>query len=549
MNYKSNYLAFGATTNKIILGDDSSNTNAVTLEFSSAGTFNNPIELKSGTSGTIKIKVNNTVSNCIFTGGVTGNNDLTLTTSCTSTNYSQYFQFTTNPIDIAGQDGLGGTLTIDSGTATIGIQITGGIGSNVKAITYKSTRSPFTINTTAITVNSTYGTTLTNTGGGTFTVSGGVGGTGNLILNNNSGTDNAIIITTTAVNNTGTVTNTGTGSGSVTISTAIGPNVTGVVQNSATSSLILSGTNTYTSLTTVSAGDLSVTGSLNSGNDLTVSGGTATFSNNQSLGTVGNAGVVNFNGTTASVNTLGGSGTVNVSSATALTVNSGNFSGTIAGDGTLTKASSGTLTLSGSNSYAGTTTVSGGTLLVNGTHNGGGAYTVLSGVLGGTGSITASTVDVDGTLVAGDNASSTGADLTISGAVTVSGTLVSSLTSSGMSDQLVVNGTLDITGATLDMTLYDDLSTDAYLLVDYGTSSGNLTGTFGTVTFTTNGYSTGSYTTASINYDYVVGDHHYIALVPEPSTWVMLLTAGLMGGIGYWRRRRQAGREKNEAAS
>ena len=46
------------------------------------------------------------------------------------------------------------------------------------------------------------------------------------------------------------------GAGGVTISAVIGTNVTGVTQNSATSSLTLSGVNTYTGTTSVSAGTL-----------------------------------------------------------------------------------------------------------------------------------------------------------------------------------------------------------------------------------------------------------------------------------------------------
>ncbi len=65
---------------------------------------------------------------------------------------------------------------------------------------------------------------------------------------------------------------------------------------------------------------------------------------------------------------------------------SGNITG--ASGGNLTKSGLGTLAISGTNNYAGTTTVSGGTLLVNGAKTGTGLVTVNSGAtLGGTGSI------------------------------------------------------------------------------------------------------------------------------------------------------------------
>lgn len=66
------------------------------------------------------------------------------------------------------------------------------------------------------------------------------------------------------------------------------------------------------------------------------------------------------------------------------------LSGALSGTGSLRKLGTGTLTLSGANTYAGTTTVSNGALVVNGTHTGGGAYTVVGGaILGGAGTINA----------------------------------------------------------------------------------------------------------------------------------------------------------------
>lgn len=69
----------------------------------------------------------------------------------------------------------------------------------------------------------------------------------------------------------------------------------------------------------------------------------------------------------------------------------------------LIKEHAGTWTLSGDNTYTGTTAVSAGTLLVNGMHNGGAGYTVdLSGRLGGSGSISAD-VSVTGTISPGSS--------------------------------------------------------------------------------------------------------------------------------------------------
>ncbi|NBR43050.1 MAG: hypothetical protein EBU04_09440, partial [Verrucomicrobia bacterium] len=171
--------------------------------------------------------------------------------------------------------------------------------------------------------------------------------------------------------------------------------------------LTLTGGNTYTGATTVSAGTLSASdGSLagtssiavngtatlsavnyNSAATLSVaaSGGTATISGQGlSLAGVTNAGTVNFNNAsgTTTLATLAGAGTTNfsgnatitgditnssvtIASGKILTLNSGSTSGSITGAGGLTKTGNGTLTLSGANSYTGVTTLNGGTISVD----------------------------------------------------------------------------------------------------------------------------------------------------------------------------------------
>jgi hypothetical protein len=92
--------------------------------------------------------------------------------------------------------------------------------------------------------------------------SGGVAGTNSLTIENR-GTQN-ITFGTAPINNTGAITHSGAGSGLLTINSVIGANVTGVIQNSATSRMVLLGTNTYSGATTISAGTLTVgsTGSI-----------------------------------------------------------------------------------------------------------------------------------------------------------------------------------------------------------------------------------------------------------------------------------------------
>ncbi|WP_193760045.1 autotransporter-associated beta strand repeat-containing protein [Azorhizobium caulinodans] len=162
--------------------------------------------------------------------------------------------------------------------------------------------------------------------------------------------------------------------------------------------LILTGTNTYTGNTTVSAGTLQIGNGGSAGSilgDVAVASG-ATLAFNRS-DAVSFGGVISGNGgftqtgsgtltltgnntytgtTTISGGTLqvgdgGTSGTLagTVVNNAALVFNRSDatsFAGAISGTGTLTKQGAGALTLSGSNSFTGATTVAGGTLAISG---------------------------------------------------------------------------------------------------------------------------------------------------------------------------------------
>ncbi len=193
--------------------------------------------------------------------------------------------------------------------------------------------------------------------------------------------------------------------------------------------LTLTGNHTFTGDTTISAGTLSIgnggtTGSMtgniidntalifNRSDNLTYAGVISSSGTLQKSG----AGVLSLTGanlytgtTTITAGTLsigdgGTSGSVAgniVNSATLRFNRSDNLSygGLISGTGALQKQGAGTLTLSGNNTYSGTTTISGGTLLLTGTKSGAGATTVNAttnlqiGNGGVTGSITGNIVD------------------------------------------------------------------------------------------------------------------------------------------------------------
>ena len=119
--------------------------------------------------------------------------------------------------------------------------------------------------TPTLLLNNTQGT-----GNRVLTFSGAFSGTGNIVANCSNV---APISLTGMVNNTGTIANLSTGTGAVTISGNIGANVTGVAENGS-SPLILSGVNTYSGPTMVSAGTLQLgnASGLGTGN-LTVNAG------------------------------------------------------------------------------------------------------------------------------------------------------------------------------------------------------------------------------------------------------------------------------------
>ena len=146
-----------------------------------------------------------------------------------------------------------------------------------------------------------------------------------------------------------------TGANVLTYGGVIGFDGAGVfsLTKSGAGTLMLSGVNTYSGMTAINDGVLSISQDANLGtppgapvgNQLTFNGGTlqstTSFTLNPNRGVTLNA----------------GGGTFDVTGANVLT-----YGGVITGPGNLTKAGTGTLTLSGSNTYGGATLASGGTL-------------------------------------------------------------------------------------------------------------------------------------------------------------------------------------------
>lgn len=235
------------------------------------------------------------------------------------------------------------------------------------------------------------------------------------------------------------------------------------------------------------------------------------------------------------------------------------FTGTILnsfdGTSTVIKTGAGTLTLSGSNSYTGVTTVSAGSLLVNGNNSTAtGAVTVDSGAtLGGSGTIGGATT-INGTHSPGNSPAvqTFASDLGYGSAAAFSFELISNAsTGRGTTfDGVNVGGSLSIaSGAVFNVTLNGAGSTTDFGNVFWSTNQswlvfdptgvGTTTGNFaiGTVSLDSLGKAYSSYGSFSTSAD--VNNDLYLnwTAVPEPSTYALLILSGA-GFAGHVIRRR-----------
>lgn len=478
------------------------------------------------------------------------------------------------------------TLTSNSTTANL--------GGNLTVFGINATATPVSGATRQWSIGPTVGATLTILEGGINKAS----NTSAFILNS------AVILganqtwTTNSVTGTGTgnlqmngafsdggynLLVTGTGVFDLRGSNTFGSNVTigsAVSVNSASATVALGGTNTFTSLT-VANGRIQVGTIGNFGqNSNAGTGGTNTAI---TLGSSGAAGIFEYTGSSSSTNrtfqidnrsTTAG-GIVVSSAATTLTVSgnltsnfgtatAGNTGWTFGGNGNLTlsgiisdktistgvtsvtKSGAGTLTLSNANTYEGTTTVNAGTLLVNntvGSGTGSGAVLIESaGTLGGSGTING-TVTVNGSLRPGNSIGT----LTVANDVTwnsgqnwvfelgTGGTVLAP----GASDRLSLTGAgndfLKGTGAAGSF-VFDFAGTGTtgwYRLVSWEstTSSG-----FAPESFAWTNLASGLSATFTVS-DTIGSQGIYLNVIPEPSTWALIAVAGT--ALVVVRRRRK----------
>jgi autotransporter-associated beta strand protein len=266
------------------------------------------------------------------------------------------------------------------------------------------------------------GVTAVSIGSGTF---------GSLTIGNAIGIDvaaNAGVITISApvvLGASQTWAVDGTGGASLTVSGGVGGTAGLTILGTNSGIVTLSGTNlaTYNGATIV--------GSATAGSGLLQAGAATSFSA-ASAHTINAGGTLRLNGFNNTIGSLAGAGTVDNNTATNATLTTGGdntsttFSGTLANGSTgtlgLTKVGTGRLTLTGSNSYTGTTTVTAGYLSIQGTTNTGAGTTTLGNAASARARLEISTGGAFTTtdLFTGGNATGAGAVYQSAGSVTTS---------------------------------------------------------------------------------------------------------------------------------
>jgi len=542
-------------------------TGAFDLTFGGAGniTVNDPIATGVGTlskdgSGTLTLTAANTYTGLTTVSAGTlayGTNNVISTGGVTVDGATAILAMGANQSDTVGTVILnnGGSIT-GSGTSTL--TSTGSFDMRDGTVTAR-------LGGAGIALNKTTAGTVTLTGANTYigltTVSAGTlaYGASNVISTGAVTVDGATAILamglnqsdtvgTITLNNGGSITGSGTSTltttgsfdmRSGTVTARLGGAGIALIKTT-TGTVTLSGANTYTGLTTVSAGTLAFGASnVIATGGVTVNGATAVLAmganQSDSVGTV----ILNNGGS------ITGSGTSTLTSTGSFDMRDGTVTARLGGAGiALNKTTGGTVTLSGANTYTGATTISAGTLVANGVNT-----------LGNTASIA---VNGGGTLLlsGADGRVNNSANLTLNGGT---------LSMQGLSDSIEQMGSLTLTANSIidfgtgnsNELFFSNLNLGAFSLAVYGwsgipygrteTVDHDGTNTQDRLYFSANpGLSAAQFQQISFFNDAgtYIGTAHQVLfganfeIVPVPEPGTVVGSIGLIAFIAYRERRR-----------
>ena len=507
------YTGAAATSNRVI--DLSGTTGGATLDSSGSGALTLTSALTASGAGSKTLTLTGTNTNANTISGAIVNNSGTNLTSLVKSGAGTWV--------LSGSNAFSGSTQIQAGTLSINTigSVNGGnsalgavtsvangtiaIGSTTNTGTLQYTGAAATTNRVVDLAGTTGGATLDSSGSGALTFTSAFTASG-------AGAKTLTL--------TGTNTNANTIGGAIVDS---GGGATALTKSGA-GTWVLSGTNTYTGLTTVSAGVLNVQNasglggttngtSVTGGATLQLQGGISVGNEALTLNGTGAAGqngaLVNVSSTNnyAGLLTLGSASTISADSGTLNLTNAGTITGsgnglTLTGTGngsissiigtgagTLTKAGTGTWTLSGTNTYTGQTAIQNGTLSVNSLANGG-TNSALGAASGANATIKIGSTTNAGTLQYTGAAATTdrvidlagttgGATLDSSGSGAL--TFTSNLTASGVGAKtLTLTGTSG-SAATINGNIVDS-SSGATSLTKSGSGTWILAGTAKTYT-------------------------------------------------------------------
>ncbi len=491
----------GITGNSTSLQGSITNNALVTFNQTAAGTYSGDMTgtgalTKTGAgaltlSGTNTYTGNTTISTGILRAGV--NNALSTTTAVTLANTAgasldlNNFDLTIGSL-AGGGTTTRGSVTLGSGTLTTGNDsstsyagVISGTGSLVKTGTGTLTLSGASTYTGGTVINE--GTISVGSngnlgnasgqltfGGGTLRITNGFASARNVTLNAGGGTFDT---------NGNNLTMSGDMTG------------TGGITKAGAGTLTLAGANTYTGTTTINGGILSA-------------GVANALGTSTAVSLANTAGVTfdlnNFDitiGSLAGGGTTGGNVTLGTGTLTTGDASSTIYAGTISGTGSLVKIGTGTFTLSGANTYTGTTTIDAGSLSVTGSL----ASPVIisaAGTLKGNSTINANVIN-KGTIAPGNSIGT----ISIAGNYTQNAGSVYQVevNEEGQSDKLNVGGTATLNGGTVAVMAESGifrLRTPYTIL-----TAGSVVGTFADVT------SNLAFLTPSLSYD---ATHVYLLL-------------------------------------